>query len=405
MLTDESIDKLIAPIVERQQRINSYALEKIAERIGKVGKILPSDVQTLINMRNAGADAKKLVQEIQKMTNLQANEIKRLIREVAINAYQEAKPFYDYRQKTFVPYSENIGLQRQIEAMARQTSGSYLNLSKAQGFMLRDLKDPTKLIPTPIAKTYQSVVDEAVQTVSNGVTDYNSSMRRTMNQLIDSGIRRIEYTSEKGKFHTQRMDTAVRRNLLDGVRAINQKVQDIVGEEIGSDGVEISVHMNPAPDHEEVQGHQFTREEFNKMQSGEDFVDIQGREYTGFERAIGTLNCRHFAYSIIIGVQKQNFSDAQLKEILEKNKKGYTLPNGKHLTMYECTQEQRKMETDIRKYKDGQMAAVAAGDTELAKKYQAKINEKTKEYRAFSKACGLSVKLTKMSVPGYKPIK
>ena len=63
------------------------------------------------------------------------------------------------------------------------------------------------------------------------------------------------------------------------------------------------------------------------------------------------------------------------------------------------------METDIRKYKDGQMAAVAAGDTELAKKYQAKINEKTKEYRAFSKACGLSVKLTKMSVPGYKPIK
>ena len=405
MLTDADIDRLIAPIINRQRQINSYALEQIAERIKQIGNILPSDVQKLISMRNAGADAKKLIKELAKMSEVQAREIKKLIREVATSAYEEAKPLYDYRHKTFIPYGENENLQRQVEAMARQTSRTYLNLSKAQGFMLRNLEDPTKLVPTPMAKAYQSVVDEAVQTVSSGVTNYSAAMRRTMSQLVESGIRRVVYVSEKGRHHTQRMDTAVRRNLLDGVRAINQKVQDIIGEEIGSDGVEISVHMNPAPDHEEMQGHQYTREEFNKMQNSENFKDIQGRDYTGFDRAVGTLNCRHFAYSIIIGVQRQNYTDEQLKEILKKNKKGYTLPNGKHLTMYECTQEQRRMETDIRKYKDGQMAALKAGDTELANKYQAKIGEKTREYRAFSKACGLSVKLEKMNVPGYRAIK
>ena len=72
--------------------------------------------------------------------------------------------------------------------------------------------------------------------------------------------------------------------------------------------------------------------------------------------------------------------------------------------MYECTQKQRQMETEIRYAKDGQIAARAAGDEVLAKQYQAKINELTKKYNAFSKDCGLSPKPAKMRVTGYRKI-
>ena len=41
--------------------------------------------------------------------------------------------------------------------------------------------------------------------------------------------------------------------------------QKIIGEEIGADGYEISVHSNPAPDHELVQGRQFSLEEYEKL--------------------------------------------------------------------------------------------------------------------------------------------
>jgi len=62
------------------------------------------------------------------------------------------------------------------------------------------------------------------------------------------------------------------------------------------------------------------------------------------------------------------------------------------------------METEVRKLKDGQITAREAGDMDLAREYQAKINQKTAEYKAFSKACGLSIKTTKMTVSGYKKI-
>lgn len=404
MLSDDALNKLIQPIIDRQENINTWAIKQIAGHIKTIGNMTPSDVNMLITLRNAGADAKKLVKELAKMAEIQIAEIQRLVKTVAKDAYISAKPFYDFTKTAYIPFDDNVILQRRIKAMARQTADTYKNLSKAQAFMLRDPKNPKKLVPTPIAKAYQSIVDEAVQAASGGTVDYNTAMRNTLQQLVDSGIQSVQYHTETKKHFTQRLDTAVRRNLLDGIRAVNQKMQDIVGEEFGADGVEISVHMNPAPDHAEMQGHQYTKAEFDKMQSGESFKDIQGREYKGFERAVGTLNCRHFAISIKIGYAKPNYSDDELKEILEKNEKGYTFPNGRHLTMYQCTQYQRQLETKIRRAKDGQIAAKTAGDTELAMKYQAKVDKYTKEYRAFSKASGLSVKLMKINVEGYQKI-
>lgn len=405
MLNENAIDKLLKPIIDRQENINVYVLTKIAEKIKKIGSLTSSDVQQLIKLRNIAGDVREINQEIARLTGLNVEEIKRMIREVALDNYLDAKPFYDYRHKPFIPFAENKILQRRINAIAYQTAKTYMNMSNAQAFMIRDLKNPKILKPTSIAKTYQSVVDEAIQMVQTGVVDYQTAMRRTLSQLAESGLRRVTYNTETGRTYTQRMDTAVRRNLLDGVRAINQGMQDEVGKQFDADGVEISVHMNPAEDHAEMQGHQYTKDEFEKMQSGENFKDVQGRKYTGFERAVGTLNCRHFAISIIIGYAKQNYTDQQLQEILDKNEAGYIMPNGKHLTMYECTQYQRQLETKVRYAKDGQIAARAADDDELAQKYQAKINKYTKQYAEFSKACGLSEKRTKTAVSGYRKIK
>lgn len=404
MLSDDALQNLLQPIIDRQEKINTWVVEKIAERIRKIGNVSPSDVDKLMALRNTGADAKKIIEEIKRLTKLQVNEIRSLVKQVAKDAYIDAKPFYDYSQKSYIPWNENLPLQRFVDVLALQTSNTYENIAKAQAFMLRDLQNPKKLVPTPLAKAYQSVVDEAIQANSTGTIDYNTAMRRTLKQLVDSGLRRVTYNTETGRQFTQRLDTAVRRNLLDGLRAVNQGMQNRVGEEFGANGVEISVHMNPAPDHAEMQGHQFTNKEFDKMQHGEDFYDVQGRKYIGFDRAVGTLNCRHFAYSIIIGAMGQNYTDKQLQEILDRNNKGYTLPNGKHLTMYECTQYQRQLETKVRYAKDGQIAARAAGDMDLAKEYQAKINKYTAEYKAFSKDCGLSEKKTKMTVSGYQRI-
>ena len=243
MLSQSAIDNLMQPIIDRQESITMYVIETIAKRVREIGHLLPSDVYKLERLLKTGNDVRKINQEIARLTGLNERDIKKLIKQIALDAYIDTKPYYDYRHKSFIPFEKNIEIQRVVKAVEKQTLGTYKNLSKAQAFMIRDLKNPKKLKPTKIAQTYQSVIDEAIQYVQSGTIDYNTAMRRTMKQLVDSGIRSVEYSPESGRRYTQRLDTAVKRNLQDGIRAINQGVQDETGRQYGADGKE-RIHVS-----------------------------------------------------------------------------------------------------------------------------------------------------------------
>lgn len=400
MLSEDALNNLIQPIIDRQESLNVYVLEKIAQRIKEIGNLSGSDLHKLERMLKSGGDVRAINKKLAELTGLTEKDIKTLIHKVAKDSYQDTKPFYDYRHKPFIPFEQNIELQRRVQAIEDITLGAFENLSNsmATGFLIRDLKHPGVLKFQNIGDAYISIIDEAIQASQNGLIDYGTSMRRTINQLSSSGVRKLSWDTG----YTLRLDSAVHRNVLDGIKSINQEVQNITGAQFEADGKEITVHRYPAPDHEPIQGHQFTNEEYEKLQSNQDFEDISGKKFDAIERAIGTWNCRHFAYSIIVGISKPIYTPEQLQKIIEQNHKGYTLPNGKHLTMYDCTQKQRQMETKIRTEKAAQIAFRAAGDLEEAKKHQIKINQQIQMYRAFCRSCGLSMNTGYLSVSGYK---
>ena len=362
MLNDNAIDMMIQPIIDRQEKINVFVLTSIANKLREIGTLSPSDIKRLKLLVFLGTDIKLMNQELAKLAGLQVRDTKDVIKRVAIDANLDAKPLYDYRHKSFIPYEKNTKLQEYVKAVGKQTSQIFTNISKSKstGFLIRDLKNPTKLKFHSIDDTYKSVVDEAIQSVKSGV-DYRVAMRRTVNQLLDSGVRRISWDSG----YTQRLDTAVRRNVLEGIRAINQLIEDEHGKKIKADGKELSAHINCALDHEPFQGHTFSNEEFEKLQNNEDFTDINNQSFLSVDRVIGQYNCRHIARSVIIGVSKPRFSQEQLQKMIETNHKGYTFPNGKHITMYECTKIQRKMETKIRYAKEEQMTLKKLGDRKI----------------------------------------
>lgn len=400
MLSEDALNNLIQPIIDRQESLNVYVLEKIAQRIKEIGNLSGSDLHKLERMLKSGGDVRAINKKLAGLTGLTEKDIKTLIHKVAKDSYQDTKPFYDYRHKPFIPFEQNIELQRRVQAIEDITLGAFENLSNsmATGFLIRDLKHPGVLKFQNIGDAYISIIDEAIQASQNGLIDYGTSMRRTINQLSSSGVRKLSWDTG----YTLRLDSAVHRNVLDGIKSINQEVQNITGAQFEADGKEITVHRYPAPDHEPIQGHQFTNEEYEKLQSNQDFEDIGGKKFDAIERAIGTWNCRHFAYSIIVGISKPIYTPEQLQKIIEQNHEGYTLPNGKHLTMYDCTQKQRQMETKIRTEKAAQVAFRAAGDLEEAKKHQIKINQQIQMYRAFCRSCGLSMNTGYLSVSGYK---
>lgn len=403
MLSENAIDKLVQPIVTRQESINTYVITKIARSVKEIGELSPSQINRMKLLIEYGADIRLLNAELARLCDLQVSDIKSLIKTVAIDTHIDAKPLYDYRHRSFIPYDKNNKLQQFVRIIGDRTAGTYENIShsRATGFLIRDLQNPTRLKFQSIDDTYKSVIDEAIQASASGVVDYRTAMRRTMKQLTDSGIRRLSWDSG----YTQRLDTAVRRNLLEGIRAIQQAIEDEHGKDIGADGKELSVHMNSALDHEPFQGHQFTNEEFEKLQNNEDFMDVNGKKFEGVQRVIGQYNCRHIAYSIIIGVSKPMYTSEELQQFIDDNHKGYTLPGGKHITMYECTQIQRQMETKIRYAKDEQLMFESMGDKNSALAAQQKVRRLTQEYKLFSKECNLNIKKDRITVYNYHTIK
>ncbi len=403
MLSDNAIDGLVQPIVARQEAINVYVLEKIAGKVKDIGQLSKADIKRLKILVQYGADIRQMNSELAKMSNLQIRDIKTLIKTVAIDTHISAKPLYDYRHRSYIPYEKNLKLQNVVKAIGNVTANTYQNLSnsKATGFLIRDLKNPNGPLKfQSINDTYKTVIDEAVQSVQSGAVDFNTAMHRTLKQLADSGVRRLYWDSG----YTQRLDTAVRRNILDGVRSIRQAIQDQIGEEIGADGKELSAHINCALDHEPFQGHQFANEEFERLQNGEDFKDILGNKFTGVDRVIGQYNCRHIAISIILGVSEPKYSIEKLDTMIKNNHDGYTLPSGKHLTMYECTQLQRQLETKIRYAKDEQIVMREAGNLDAAKLARMRVIKLTNEYNSFSRACGLRPQTKRATVMGYRAI-
>ena len=402
MISDEALDALMQPIIDRQEDINTYVIETIAKRIKEIGTMSPANIKKLQLLVEMGADIRLINAELAKVTELNVRDIKAMIKTIAIDAYLDARPFYDYRHKSFIPFVENQKLQKIVTAVENVTANTYKNISnsKALGFMMQDPKHPNQLKFQSIKDTYQNAIDRAIQAVKTGMMDYNTAIRKTVNQLAASGVRRLYWDSG----YTQRLDTAVRRNILDGVKAINMQIQEEIGKQINADGVELSAHINSAPDHEPFQGHVFTKEEFVKLQSGASFQDVNGVGFSGVERAIGMWNCRHFTRWIIIDAHTPKYTTKQLKKMIRDNAKGYTLSNGKHLTMYECTQRQRQLETLIRYAKESQTAFRASGDKQEAKRYQAKINRYLEDYKLFSKNCGLKTDMNRIRVNAYRRI-
>ena len=113
------------------------------------------------------------------------------------------------------------------------------------------------------------------------------------------------------------------------------------------------------------------------------------------------MNCYHYVFSIILGVNKPQYSESELKHINAKNEIGFNF-EGKKYTMYQGTQLQRQIETKIRTLKDRQILARASGETgkPMVIECQTKIRQLTEKYNELSKVSGLPPKANRLSVSG-----
>lgn len=381
-MTEAEMEAAVARVIGRLDEVNTFYIKKIAAQIKRIGEMSQSSINRLVVMADMGADVAEITERLRVATGLNVRDLYTVYNQVLQDTYTDPR-FAVYLEKNSIRSDSTERLNQYARLVSVQTAQSMVNLSNT----------------TAVSSTYREAIDNAIYAVSSGIGDYKSVMRRTVQSIGYNGMQ-VKY----GSGYHRRLDSAVRQNIIDGANQLAQNASLLMGDELGFDAVEISAHARSAPDHEPIQGRVFLKEQFERMQAGLDFYDIDGNHYPGFKRPIGEWNCMHIAMGFSTTHSIRRYTDAQLEVWRIANAKGCMI-DGKHYTIYKAVQLMRQMETEVRRQKDVAVAATAAGDKELQQKCQLKIDEIAKSYTQVAQIAGITPRRDRMSVNGFRAIK
>lgn len=365
MLSDEELAAALDVFQTRIDRVKDKYLRMVGEHIAKIGRIDSADLSILEQLRLMDVNMQTIEAELAAVLRRNVKDVRAMLTAAAKSVYGDAGKFYKQE-----PFGKNEAMKTILAGQAYVTEARLYNLSR------------TKLVST----AYRQAVDDAVTAVQTGAASYTTAIESALREVASEGLR-VRYPSGR----TLRTDTAVRQNVLDGVRQISQRIAQAVGQEFEADGVEISAHADCATDHLDVQGRQYSKEEFDALQNE-------------LERPIGELNCKHFAFPVVLGYSDPSRTDAEIEELNAQSSKKITI-DGVEKSRYDWTQEQRRLETAVRYQKDAANIARAAGADDMARAADTKIKELRSQYYRVSKVAEIPTQYDRMKVAGYVPVK
>jgi hypothetical protein len=371
-----TLDELLARAVERMEGGLAAADEEFmrlcGRRLAEIGIKSAEEAEAYFR-GHEWADAvlgdvgaiRRLLDGARRANN---QEMKSLVRDVQAVAYDEARalraeagrslpPFEEFaRHVKANPLLKEVAARR--EAMGRSSAASAL---------------------------YRRTIGGALAEMTGGDDrlDYPRAMRKAIRSLSERGMGVVAYASG----YKRRLDSSVRADLMDEIAEVVQGVEGEVARAVGADGWEVSAHGHCAEDHEDIQGLAFTSEEFEKLQSGAMAEDAGGGRHQ-IRRPVGKWNCRHIAHPVILGASEPAYSRERLAEIKARNAEGVEF-RGKRMALYEATQRQRKLETEMRRER-GRLACVreVAGADPVFKKDVERSRARIKGLRAAYKELG-----------------
>lgn len=364
-------EKLSRKIENHFSDLEMRIMEDIVRRINQNGKITSTadwQINRLVALGNSSEDIEKMLKEA---LDASYPEMFELYDQVIAWEYVRNKDIYEQVNAKFIPYDKNYQLQQITEGLIMQTKGELENITRSLGFYL-DYGNGRRVL-TPLAQVYQGYLDDAMMDIASGAFDYNSTLRRVVTQLTNSGLRTIDYASGR----SYRVNVAARMAIMTGISQLTGKISDMNAEKLGTEYFEVAWHAGARPSHAEWQG---------KVWSKQQLHDVCG---LGTVTGLLGANCYHEYYPFFQGISERNWSDEWLEE---QNRKENTSKEwkGKEYTTYEAKQKQRQMETAMRAQRE-KVQLLQKGDADpdevmLARcKYQGQLNE----YSRFSKKMGL----------------
>lgn len=360
-MTQEQRDGLNDAALALTEPIIDELLKDISRRIRKAGAITDTAEYEIYRAQALGESRRAIAQAIARQTEINEEIIDALL---------------DYVVDASARFEDDAYLQQLTEGYAEVMKTR--TAEQLQNLWATSPDGKT----VPLQDAYARALDFAFRQTATGALDLNTAIRRAVGPLARRGLRTIEQKNGR----SVGIEYACRRYLMDQMGQLDNAIQQQNHDRLGCDGWEISAHAACAPDHEPIQGRQFTDEEFEALNAS-------------LQRQIGRLGCRHVKDPVLIGVDTPVYSEAELAQMAADNEKGVTY-NGKHYTLYGAGQEQAAIENAIRQMQRQVLADEESGSDDR-QKHQIRLRVLQSEYSRFCRATGRRTRTERLYTAGF----
>lgn len=358
MITPEFLESLdYSKLVMIYSKLNIKLTEIIIESILKTGELNSYTKRQLQTLLNTGGKEifEKALEETSSLNSQVKDEVKKTYTKMAEKNMQGYKELYKYRGIKFAISKSQLQI---LNGAIKQTG--------------KDLTNFTKTIAFSSQQAYVEALDKAYFEVVTSGRDYISVIDDTVKELAGKGV-----TLQDSIGRNIQLETAVRRNLMTGIKETADKVTEDIEKELGCNGYEVVAHSGARPTHAKAQGKQYakTRSNARKYNVG----------YWGDVKDLwDEYNCRHTYFGIILGISEPVYKRKELTQ-LKNSKVTY---KGKQIPEYEATQIQRKLEREQRNLKR-QIEPLKNTNQDISE-LQTRLTKKRTEYKQFCKETGLT---------------
>lgn len=374
----EILDAIPEELAELYRGLEDTLLMEICSRLKLADQLNEVTVQDIQALRSHGIDLEYIEKAIRETTGISKKKLNELLDDVVARNQEYYTELINTAKVTAPTQLVN---EQDIVAIRRQTWSAFKNITGSMGFLAVHGGRLTMLDP---AGAYQWALGNAVMQIQSGAISYNQAIKYAVKSLADSGIKTVDYESG----HVDQIDVAARRAVMTGVNQLCAKYTEQSAEYLKTEYFEVSAHAGardkpgPSPwsSHKDWQGKVYS------TRSGDIYPNIYEVCGLGAVDGLEGANCRHRRFPWVEGVSERTYTDEQLEHI--DDGLGCTF-EGKTYTAYEATQEQRRVEREVRKLKREKDAYKAAGLREEEQAVNIRLRRLNAKYKAFSAAAGL----------------
>lgn len=387
-MLEDKIQSAIKPILTIYSKMELELIEKIAKHFNLNEEFINSDYWYFEKLKELGGLNNETLKLLEEYTGKTKQELLKAMQDIGVNSIP-VDQLNIATQKNALLNPEKIinstNIQNIIQYSYDEIEKSFLNLNKT--------------IQEQVRKTYTDIITETYIKTNAGVCSYQEAILESLDKLGDKGISILTYQDKNGLIRNYDVVGTVRRDLLVATRGLAGKVNEEVIKESGNHIVRVTNHFGAriGDGGKDYTNHAWWQElqffcwnyDGKATEKEKELPDFMEHCNYGDVQGIVGINCKHL-FTVWYGSTK--------KEDLE-----FTYDENKE--QYEKTQQQRYLESGVRKWKRKQVIANKMQDEEGYKKSSLKVKEWQDRIGKFTEENDLRRDYTREHIKGYKTSK